>query len=225
MSTFETLKSLDLSAVDLTSFNAPIGPRMMGVGSHKASLVSIEVRKGNNGPYIAAVWKDVADGAETTEFINPYSTAKDDPTKKTLDRRYIAFTRRFVGDEDPSFRAKYFLEMVLQNTGLLEGLQGSTATLIIEQGKKGVDVRQNETGAYFLFDMETGAPKDDKTFMGFKEAKEHIDFMQYKRAYNQIANVLTSKEEVALNEQSLRAYLTAKASAKESAPVQRLNSF
>jgi hypothetical protein len=219
---FQTAKkSIDLSSIDLSSFNEPISnSSFMEVGEHDVTVENAEVQDYGYGPNLLITWVN-ASGASIKQFIN--LVFEDRETKeKSIAKKYIITSRLFANTIET--RNKFFLEVALQDTSKFGALKGLKAHVVIAKGKKGYDITNDATsGGYVVVDVESKERLIDMVFSSMKEAAAEAKEQGLRRAFNEVAYVTPIEGEVENNERALCTALEAAESAPSAPIAQSVN--
>lgn len=219
---FQTVKkTLDLSAINLSSFNEPISnSKFFTVGTHKAKISHAEIKDFGYGDNLIITWE--GEGGETIkQFIALFY--KDKETKEqSISKGYIILTHSLASTV--ATRSEFFLNMVAKDTTVVSALKGLSGNIIVTQGKKGVDiVSEPVSGGYQVIDVATKEKALDGAFLSMGDAAQAAKDAGLKRAFNEVSGIRNSKEEVEANEKSLRLVIETAEKAPAAATLQRAN--
>lgn len=213
-------KSIDLSSLDLSSFNEPVSNgSFFEVGVYDVSVESVEVKDFGFGESLIISWAN-NEGASIKQFINMFFTDRD-TGKKTLSTKYVILSRIF--SSNVATRNTFFLETAMKDTSKFNALKGLKANIVVSKGKKGYDiVIDPSSGAYIVSDVATKETLlDGKVFPSMSEANQAAKDAALKRAFNEVTRFNAIESEVENNERSLCAALEASESPKVAATLQQ----
>jgi len=190
--------------VNDTSFNDPIGGNFLGVGTHKnVTIASIEPQKDTGyGPNFKVVFEDDNDASIST-FISIIGKPKDDGSPQ------YHFKYKMLGMglcKDDQLRIDFFVKHALSNPEAFNCLVGMKVTIVVEPGKKGVDIKDGEMGGKILWDVAENAQVEDTVaYETFEEARDTIKEMGLKRMYPQVTRLSRPDDEfLTTNENTLQ---------------------
>jgi hypothetical protein len=219
-----TLAALQNVEVTDTTFNTPLG-NYMRPGKHRdcriSAIESLVSKAGND--YFRLTFEN-QEGETITHSVSITGTDKQSG-KKIMHWTYRNLASALSGD--PALCKKFFFETMLQNE-LENGLVGMRLNVTVDAPTVGYTLRKDEaTGQFVLYDLETGKPwadLDQTIFNTIDEGRAYAEANNIFRGYANVGKVQRPGPELLeANEAALRALVNKAGSATDagnsSAPV------